>query len=200
MDRAISNFLDSVLNNLLKWPLVMVFIYFSQDIFLYFLSSISSLTNIDSYLYIVGAVIFFISDFRYNNKLLIFEHELTHAIFCFFTFKENIKIKTNPPPESGAAGLCEWNGGRNWAITLSPYFFPTLTIFISLLYLLPIQNYYPILDLLLGYSIAYHLKTNFMEFTNNMKGDIQEAGTYFSILVLPFLNIIVFSIIFRLIS
>ena len=199
MDRAISNFLDSVLNTLLKWPLVMLFIYFSQDIFFYFLASINSLTNIDSYLYIVGAVIFFISDFRYSNKFLIFEHELTHAIFCFFTFKENIEIDMNPP-ESGAAGMCRYSGGSNWAITLYPYFFPTLTIFISLLYLLPIQNYYPILDLLLGYSIAYHLKTNFMEFTNNMNGDIQKAGTYFSMLVLPFLNIIVFSIIFRLIS
>ena len=199
MNRAISDFLDSLLNNLLKWPLVIIFIYFSQDLFLYFLLSVQSLTNINSYLYIIGAAIFLISDFRYGNRFLIFEHELTHAIFCFFTFKENIKIDMNPH-ETGAAGMCRYSGGSNWAITLSPYFFPTLTIFVSLLYLLPVQDYYPILDLCLGYSIAYHLKTNLMEFTNNINGDIQKAGTYFSILILPFLNIIVFSIIFRTIS
>ena len=199
MNRVISNFLDSLLNNLLKWPLVIIFIYFSQDLFLYFLLSVQSLTNINSYLYIIGAAIFLISDFRYGNRFLIFEHELTHAIFCFFTFKENIKIDMNPP-EQGAAGMCRYSGGSNWAITLSPYFFPTLTILISALYLLPIQDYYPLLDLCLGYSIAYHIKTNFMEFKNNMHGDIQKAGTYFSILILPFLNIIIFSIIFRLIS
>ena len=207
VDRAISKFLDSVLNTLLKWPLVLVFIYFSQELFYYFLSSIRSLTNIDSYLYIIGAVIFFISEFRYGNKCLTLEHELTHAIFCFFTFKENIRIDMNPPPESGALGLCKYNGGTNWLISLAPYFFPTLTIFISLLYLLPIQNYYFLLDLCLGYSIAFHLKTNFMEFKanmnsqlKNMQTDIESAGKYFSILILPFLNLLTFSLIFRLIS
>lgn len=156
-----------------------------------------------SMLYILGAIIFFATNFSYSNRFLTFEHELTHAIFCFLTFKSNIRIDMNPP-EAWAMGMCRYTGGTNWLIQISPYFFPTLTIFISLLYLLPISDFYPFLDICIGFSLAYHLKSNYMEFITSMRGtphaDTQKAGRVFSLAVIPVLNLIVFSIIFRLIT
>ena len=87
------------------------------------------------------------------------------------------------PPEVWAMGMCRYTGGTNWLIQISPYFFPTLTIFISLLYLLPINDFYPFLDICIGFSLAYHLKSNYMEFITSMRGtphaDTQKQAGYF---------------------
>ena len=203
MKLAISESINFFLNKIVKWPLAFLLIFYIKEIFLFFLFSFELFIASSSMLYILGAIIFFAINFSYSNRFLTFEHELTHAIFCFLTFKSNIRIDMNPQ-EVGAMGMCRYTGGTNWLIQISPYFFPTLTIFISLLYLLPISDFYPFLDICIGFSLAYHLKSNYMEFITSMRGtphaDTQKAGRVFSLAVIPILNLIVFSIIFRLIT
>jgi hypothetical protein len=203
MKLAISKSINFFLNKIIKWPLAFLLIFYIKEIFFFFMLSFELFITSSSMLYILGAIIFFAVNFSYSNRFLTFEHELTHAIFCFLTFKSNIRIDMNPP-EAGAMGMCRYTGGTNWLIQISPYFFPTLTIFISLLYLLPINDFYPLLDICIGFSLAYHLKSNYMEFVVNMRSgsgsDTQKAGRIFSLIVIPILNLIVFSIIFRLIA
>jgi hypothetical protein len=150
-------------------------------------------------IFFLGAAIFLLTNFKYENKFLTFEHELTHAIFCFFTFKDDIRIDINSPKE-GVAGTCSYKNGTNWLIQLAPYFFPTLTLFIALMYLLIDAKYYFFLDICMGYTIAYHLKTNLMELIVSIQGsrdsDTQKAGRFFSLIVIPPLNLIIFGLIF----
>ena len=207
MKDYISECIDFVLNRIIKWPLLLICLFFFKDILISFFTSLESIFIGSNFLLIIGALIFFLTGFSGNQKslagrFLTFEHEVSHAIFCFLTFKSNIRIDMNPH-ESWAAGMCRYTGGSNWLITLSPYFFPTLTIFFSALYLLPFSSIYPFLDVCIGYSIAYHLRTNYLELLGNSTsnaGDIQRAGKFFSFLIIPILNLIVFSIIFNLIS
>jgi len=205
----ISNTIDSTLNDVVKWPLAIILLYFSQDILYSFLKSFQLLLTPQSITFLIGASLFFFLGFTLNyrskaERFLTFEHELAHAIFCFLTFKSNISIDMNPP-EEGVAGMCRYSGGSNWLITLAPYFFPTLTIFISCLYLLPFPFIFPLLDVCVGYSIAYHLKTNFVEFSNAIlskreTSDLVKVGKLYSCIIIPIFNLVVFSIIFGVIS
>ena len=206
MKSYISNTIDSTLNDVVKWPLAIILLYFSQDIFYSFLKSFQLLLTPQSITFLIGA--FFLGfTLNYRSKaerFLTFEHELAHAIFCFLTFKSNISIDMNPP-EEGVAGMCRYSGGSNWLITLAPYFFPTLTVFISCLYLLPFPFIFPLLDVCVGYSIAYHLKTNYVEFSNAIlskreTSDLVKVGKLYSSIIIPIFNLIVFSIIFGVIS
>lgn len=209
MRSYISNTIDSTLNDVVKWPLAIILLYFFQDIFYSFLKSFQLLLTLQSITFLIGALLFFFLGFKLNyrskaERFLTFEHELAHAIFCFLTFKSNIKIKMNPA-EEGVAGLCEYSGGSNWLITLAPYFFPTLTVFISCLYFLPLPLITPLLDVCVGYSIAYHLKTNYVEFSNAIvskreTSDLVKVGKLYSCIIIPIFNLIVFSIIFGVIS
>ena len=209
MKSYISNTIDSTLNDVVKWPLAIILLYFSQDILYSFLKSFQLLLTPQSITFLTGALLFFFLGFTLKHKskaerFLTFEHELAHAIFCFLTFKSNISIDMNPP-EEGVAGMCRYSGGSNWLITLAPYFFPTFTVFISCLYLLPFTLIFPLLDVCIGYSIAYHLKTNFVEFLNAIlskreTSDLVKVGKLYSFIIIPIFNLIVFSIIFGVIS
>lgn len=209
MKSYISHMIDSTLNDVVKWPLAIILLFFSQDIFFAFLISFQLLLTPQSITFLIGALLFFFLGFTLNyrsraERFLTFEHELAHAIFCFLTFKSNISIDMNPP-EEGAAGMCRYTGGSNWLITLAPYFFPTLTVFISCLYLLPFPLIFPLLNVCLGYSIAYHLKTNYVEFSHTIlskseTSDLAKVGKLYSCIIIPIFNLIVFTIIFGAIS
>ena len=209
MKSYISNTIDSTLNDVVKWPLAIILLYFSQDIFYSLLKSLQLLLTPQSITFLIGALLFFFLGFTLNyrskaERFLTFEHELAHAIFCFLTFKSNISIDMNPP-EEGVAGMCRYSGGSNWHITIEQYFFQTLTVFISCLYLLPFPFIFPLLDVCVGYSIAYHLKTNYVEFSNAIlskreTSDLVKVGKLYSCIIIPIFNLIVFSIIFGVIS
>ena len=199
MNLLVSRTLDFAINNLLKWPLAVAFIYFYPSIVAFFLQAFLLHIENLNLIFFLGAAIFLLTNFKYENKFLTFEHELTHAIFCFFTFKDDIRIDINSPKE-GVAGTCSYKNGTNWLIQLAPYFFPTLTLFIALMYLLIDAKYYFFLDICMGYTIAYHLKTNLMELIVSIQGsrdsDTQKAGRFFSLIVIPPLNLIIFGLIF----
>jgi len=203
----LSKFVDSILW-LIKWPLAGVMLYWYLDIFSFFVAMLLEFLYQASWVYVAGAIVFIVTNFlgNYsNNRFLIWEHEMSHFIFARLTFKQNVRIEVYPEGESdykGRAGYCYYENGDNWLIAIAPYFFPTLTLLLSLLYLLPIGDLNVILDFCLGFSIAYHLKTNFIElyynFSPSIKGgktDITELGKTFAFIMIPPLNFVVFSIV-----
>ena len=203
MNLSISKTLDFIINTFFKWPLAIVFLYLYPDIIDFFLQAFFLHIEHFNLIFFLGGAVFLLTDFRYENKFLTFEHELTHAIFCFFTFKDDIRIDINST-KPGVAGTCSYKNGTNWMIQLAPYFFPTLTLFIATIYLVIDIKYYLILDVLMGYTIAYHLKTNVMELMVSIQGsqdsDTQKAGRIFSLIVIPPLNLLIFGIIFVFIA
>ena len=198
-----SKIADFSLDKIIKWPLAVILIFFYLDIFYYFLGSFVNFFIGASWTYLIGAILFVFQSIRYGDKFLTFEHELTHAIFAFLTFKKDIKININNPTPD-ALGHCTFTGGDNWLIYLSPYFFPTLTVFLALLYLIVSDGFFIILDICIGYSLTYHLRTNFSELLVNYKSgpnsDINKVGKIYSIIIIPAMNFLIFSQIFNLLS
>jgi|TARA_B100001142_G_scaffold116220_1_gene118447 hypothetical protein len=201
----LSKILDKILS-VIKWPLAVLVLFFYLDIFRFFLTTGASFISNASLLYFLGALFFLVTNGRHSssNKFLTWEHELSHAIFAWLTFKKNIRIEVlREPNYKGHAGYCYYENGDNWLITIAPYFFPTLTLILSFVYLLVNSSLYWVLDLVLGYSIAFHLKTNFLEVCHNFRPpvegsytDLTMVGRLFALIMIPALNFIVFAVIF----
>jgi len=196
----------------IKWPLALIIIFFYEELFFLFFGSLTKYILEANIYFLIGGLAFLISNISYSSKFLTFEHEFTHAVFAFLTFKQNIKIIVGPSEFKGAAGVCTFNNGSNWLISLSPYFFPTMTLFFALFFLIleyiGFNNFNFLLNLCIGFSIPYHLKTNYLELIHNFKSapameietDIVKAGRLFSLIVIPALNFLIFYIIFSIIT
>ncbi len=116
-----------------------------------------------------------------------FEHELTHIIFALATFHKVTSINAT----SGAGGHMTYSGvgGGNWLISISPYFFPTLSVFIlGIMYITP-PSMQSILLGVLGASMAYHAHSTWNE-THYGQTDLKEVGFSFAWLFLPAANIV----------
>lgn len=197
---------------LLKWPLALLVIYFYEDLFFLFIGSLANFILEANIYLIIGGLVFLITNFSYSNKFLTFEHEFTHALFAFLTFKQNIKIIVGPSEFKGAAGVCTFQNGDNWLISLSPYFFPTMTLFCALFFMIleyiGIGDLHYLVDLSIGFSIPYHLKTNYLELIHNfnsspsmkLETDISQVGKIFSLIMIPALNFLIFYIIFSIVT
>jgi hypothetical protein len=126
-----------------------------------------------------------------------FEHELTHTIFAWITLHRAKIVKVS----AYEGGLMQVFGGDNWLITLSPYFFPTLSFIIIFLFsFLGIVG--APLYLLLGASVCYHimscvgeLSVEQPDLTDPTTGVIFSAciipafSAYFYFIILGYLNI-----------
>ena len=114
------------------------------------------------------------------------EHELTHILFALATFHKVTGINAT----AGAGGHMTYSGvgGGNWLITISPYFFPTLSVFIlGLMYMMPTSMQDVMLGVL-GASMAYHTHSTWNE-THYGQSDLKEVGFSFVWLFLPAANI-----------
>ena len=125
-----------------------------------------------------------------TDWLLNVEHELTHALFAILTFH---RIKSFQVTRTG--GKVEVIGGSNWLIALAPYFFPTAPLcllFLSLL--MPLASVLPWTGLFLGFAMAYHVRSTWIE-THGAQTDFKQAGKKFSVVFLPSANLIAFGTI-----
>jgi hypothetical protein len=144
--------------------------------------------QIDFFFYgIIGLLIFF-QFFKQTSKTVewfeVFTHELTHAIFAILTFN---KVR-NFNASSTGNGSVEYQGKRNWIITLSPYCIPIYTVVLCLLYPFFLREYWNVLDFLVGFSFVFHLRT-FWKQLNPNQPDIKVYGFTFSYLFISALNI-----------
>ena len=123
-----SKIADFSLDKIIKWPLAVILIFFYLDIFYYFLGSFVNFLIGASWTYLIGAILFVFQSIRYGDKFLTFEHELTHAIFAFLTFKKDIKININNPTPD-ALGHCTLYRRGELAHLLGPIFLSNLDCF-----------------------------------------------------------------------
>ena len=123
--------------NACKWPFAIASLLMLPGSILATLGLIGSLLPLSSgvSLFLVGFALYGVSWwylFRqqaWGSAFSTLEHELTHALFALLTFHRVKSIKTT----WNRGGSMSFEGGGNWLITIAPYFFPTLSVFVLLL-------------------------------------------------------------------
>ncbi len=126
----------------------------------------------------------FLSAWSYLETL---EHELTHLLvgLLFLKIPVGIRVSAHEGGEVRQIGL--GTTGQTW-VTLAPYFFPTISLFVLIIaYFIDLN---PKLFLgILGWTTAFHLITNWSE-TSFRQPDLQKAGILKTLLILPVMNLI----------
>lgn len=116
------------------------------------------------------------------------EHELTHAMFALLTFNKVTGLKAT----WRQGGHMDYEGTANWLIHLSPYFFPTLSVFLLLPMAFAPTEWRPWMFLSQGLAVGYHLASTYSETHLNQK-DLELAGWWFCLCFLPFANIMAYA-------
>jgi hypothetical protein len=130
-------------------------------------------------------------------RLYIFGHELSHAIAGILSGAKVKKI--NVGKESGNVVLNK----DNLCITLAPYFFPIYTIIIIVGYVLfgyffDVKPFYNYFLFFIGISIAFHIALTLYVLTIEQP-DLKVYGSFFSYVIILFINFIVFTVIVSLV-
>jgi hypothetical protein len=115
---------------------------------------------------------------------------MTHLIvgLIFFKMPKSFNVTFTK------GGYVEMYGGRNFLVTLAPYFLPTVSFLILPFgWFLPIE-YLTIYFVILGSSVAFHLLSGWQEF-HFEQSDLHDAGLIFSIMFLPVANLMFFGAI-----
>ncbi|MDR2066886.1 MAG: hypothetical protein LBP57_03490 [Endomicrobium sp.] len=130
-------------------------------------------------------------------RAYVFGHELSHAIAGILS---GAKIKNfNVAKDRGNVVLNK----DNICITLAPYFFPIYTIIIVFTYFLcgyflDVKPFYNCFLFFVGVSIAFHIALTIYVLTIEQP-DLKVYGTFFSYVIILFINFIVFTVIFSLV-
>jgi|JI10StandDraft_1071094.scaffolds.fasta_scaffold02882_9 hypothetical protein len=119
------------------------------------------------------------------SKVIVWEHELTHAIFAWLTGHKVLRQEWLN--EDG--GKIEFVGRGNWLITVAPYFFPTSAFLLLVPALLMPFNFLPWSQLALGVALGFHLVSTYIE-THRDQSDLKKLGWVFCWLFLPTANVI----------
>ena len=121
----------------------------------------------------------------FGTFLSTLEHELTHALFAIVTFHKVTGLRAT----WRSGGHMTYQGPGNWLITVAPYFFPTICMFIlAASVFLPAVLRMPV-AVLMGATIGYHITSTYRE-THAGQSDLKKAGWLFCLLFLPTANII----------
>ncbi len=115
------------------------------------------------------------------------EHELTHLLIglLFLKIPVGIRVTAHQGGEVRQTGF--GTTGQIW-ITLAPYFFPTVSLFVLVIaYFFSLNNL--TLLYILGWTTAFHLVSNWGQ-TSFRQTDLQKAGFLKTILILPVMNLI----------
>jgi hypothetical protein len=175
----------------LALPAVLACGYVLLKNFLLFSSS-SAAQYIPFWLGILCYVAFQIAFYK-PMRAYVFGHELTHA---FAGILSGAKIKSfKAGKNSGSVTLTKDNV---W-ITLAPYFFPLYAFAVIALYLMlgwfvNIRLFYPYFLFLMGLTISFHIALT-IYIIGIGQSDLKVYGTFFSYVLIIFVNIIVFSLL-----
>ena len=161
--------------------------------------------NIDisrNYMFLLGTIFFFILHFILSNKLQYFstfEHELTHNIWALLFFKKPRGFHVN----TDGSGLFEWSGSTGLLskvfILLSPYYFPTITMFLIILSLIIKDKFISIYFLVIGMSFGYHIVSSIKEM-HLVQTDITENGNFTSFNIIILMNLIMNGLVIAFIN
>ncbi|MFH2007502.1 MAG: M50 family metallopeptidase [bacterium] len=192
--RYVSEAIDRIFNAL-KWPIAVVV----------FLLLPGSLVSVGKLCWAVGhnpqPVIYFligVAAYYLTWRFLLarpelgsyfstLEHEVTHALFALATFHPVTAIKASWKGH----GVMRYRGEGNWLITLSPYFFPTLSMALMLLFWAFPDSWQRAATLLLGVTLSYHVTSTYRE-AHTDQPDLKKVGLPFAITFLPTANLVCF--------
>ena len=135
--------------------------------------------------------------YRKISFFTIFEHELTHMLVALMFFKKPRAFLV--VEDLGGVVQMTKPGTSDFIIALAPYFLPTLTLLILPIYAIASPKFKVYIGLLLGFSLAYHLLSNMMEFSYRQP-DIKQMGYFFSTAMFIFGNIFFTGLILALID
>lgn len=145
--------------------------------------------------FILGAVVYLVIHtvlFK-PNIVYIFGHELTHALAAFISFG---KVKGFKVSKKGGTVKTTKS---NLFISLSPYFFPTYTLIIILLWIIA-KQFWDVRDLIsaflfaVGLTLAFHFVMT-VEFLKTKQPDLIKSGYLFSIALIYFINLSIAALI-----
>lgn len=144
--------------------------------------------------FLIGAVVFlpvhFIAKNLFNRiycYLETLEHELTHLLIGLLFLKIPVGIRVSAHEGGEVRQIGFGSTGQIW-VTLAPYFFPTVSLFVLIVAYFANLNNSTLLGIL-GFTTVFHLVSNWGE-TSFRQPDLQKAGTLKTILILPVMNLI----------
>jgi len=154
--------------------------------------------------FLIGAIVFVPSLFVAKrlfpgvwSYLETLEHELTHLLIglLFLKIPVSLRVSAHAGGEVRQIGL--GTTGQIW-ITLAPYFFPTVSLFVLFAaYLFKTDTLFSLG--VLGWTTAFHLISNWGE-TSFRQPDLQKAGLLKTLLILPVMNLICYGSILAFVS
>lgn len=151
-------------------------------------------TGAEFWFFSLGAVLWLIAFFGLPRPILlyVFGHELTHALWVYLMGGRVSRFRV---ARDGGHIITDRN---NFWIALAPYFFPLYSLITIGLYGLlslffNMQPYGRLLYALIGVTWAFHLTFTCWMILKN-QSDISDQGTFFSLVVIYLLNLIVLSV------
>ena len=145
--------------------------------------------------FILGAIVYLVIHtvlFK-PNVVYIFGHELTHALAMFISAG---KVKSFKGGKKGG----EVKGTKsNLFISLAPYFFPTYTLIIILLWIFAkqfwdVRDFISVFLFAVGLTLTFHFVMT-VEFLKTKQPDLIKSGYLFSIALIYFINISIAALI-----
>jgi hypothetical protein len=119
----------------------------------------------------------------------VFEHEFAHLVMGLLMFQK---------PEAFFATATRGHvrvGGKNFLVDLAPYYFPTFSVILLLVFPLLKESAYPVYFAVLGFITGYHLVSKIIDF-KFYQGDIKVSGRAFSLFFCLFASLLAFGFIF----
>ncbi len=120
-----------------------------------------------------------------SSWLSTFEHEFTHAIFAWATFHRVVELRAT----WSRGGHIRYYGKGNWLITISPYFFPTASLMLLIVFVFLPDRWGAWIDPLLGVTLGYHIWSTMRE-THGGQTDLKKVGRPFAFMFLPTATIV----------
>lgn len=197
---GISRALDGLVN-VLKWPTALAAVCLLPMSVIASLRLVARIWQNPSPVsaFALGLVLYFVAwHFVLRHRLLgtffsTLEHELTHALFALATFHP-VKELRSTFSAGGHVRYLMYGSRGNWLITISPYFFPTLSFALILVLAVVPRDYRWWAQWLLGAMTAYHI-TSTMRETDPRQTDLQRVGYIFSVLFLPTANVVALGVV-----
>jgi len=118
----------------------------------------------------------------------VFEHEFTHLVMGLLMFQK---------PEAFFATATRGHvrvGGKNFLVDLAPYYFPTFSVILLLIFPLLKPSAYPVYFAVLGFMTGYHLVSQMIDF-KFYQGDIRVSGKVFSVVFCLFASLLAYGFI-----
>lgn len=148
----------------------------------------------------LGAVLWLIAFFGLPRPVVIyvFGHELTHAIWVWLMGGRISRFKV------GRDGGQVVTNKTNFWIALAPYFFPIYSILAIAVYglfslFLKVQPYGRLLYAVIGATWAFHFTFTCWMISKN-QSDLRAHGTFFSLVVIYLMNLLLLSVMLILAS